>query len=80
MLVLIGLLFLAGVYPLWKWQPNQELEQMLGGVYATLGIFLLLASRNTAANRNLIAFTAWSGFVHAAVMAVHFRLLPLHCS
>jgi hypothetical protein len=43
---------------------------MILGVYATLGIFLLLASRNPSANRSLIAFTAWSSLVHAAIMAV----------
>jgi len=78
-LVLVGLIFLLGVYPLmmflwpsgWRWQPNQpEYEQMILGLYATLGIFLLLASRNPSANRSLIAFTAWSSFVHAAIMAV----------
>ena len=69
-LVLVGLLFLAGgVYGLM--QPDQPAyAQMLIGVYATLGIFLLLASRNPSANRSLIAFTAWSSFAHAAVMAV----------
>ena len=45
-------------------------EQMLGGVYATLGIFLLLALGNTSANRSLVAFTAWSSLIHAAIMAV----------
>jgi hypothetical protein len=78
-LVLVGLIFLVGVYPLmmflwpsgWRWQPNQpEYEQMILGVYATLGIFLLLAARNPSANRSLIAFTAWSSLVHAAIMAV----------
>lgn len=78
-LVVVGLIFLFAVYPLmmflwpagWRWQPNQpEYEQMILGVYATLGIFLLLASRNPAANRSLIAFTAWSSLVHAAIMAV----------
>jgi len=78
-LVLVGLIFLLGVYPLmmflwpsgWRWQPNQpEYEQMILGVYATLGIFLLLASRNPSANRSLIAFTAWSSLVHSAIMAV----------
>ncbi len=68
-LVLLGVLFLAGVYGLWRLQLDPW-EQMLGGVYATLGIFLLLASRNTSANRSLIAFTAWSSLVHAAIMAV----------
>jgi len=78
-LVLVGLIFLLGVYPLmmflwpsgWRWQPNQpEYEQMILGVYATLGIFLLLAVRNPPANRSLILFTAWSSLVHAAIMAV----------
>ena len=78
-LVLVGLIFLFGVYPLmmflwssgWRWQPNQpEYEQMILGVYATLGIFLLLASRNPSDNRSLIAFTAWSSLVHAGIMTV----------
>jgi hypothetical protein len=68
-LVIVGLLFLAGVYPLWRLQLDPS-EQMLGGVYAALGIFLLLALRNPSANRSLIAFTAWSSLVHAAIMAV----------
>jgi hypothetical protein len=77
-LVVVGLIFLLGVYPSmmlwpsgWRWQPNQpEYEQMILGVYATLGIFLLLASRNPSENRSLIAFTAWSSLVHAAIMTV----------
>jgi hypothetical protein len=70
-LVVVGLLFLAGAYPLTQWnQPEIAPEQMLGAVYATLGIFLLLALRNPSANRSLIAFTAWSSLVHAATMAV----------
>jgi len=43
---------------------------MILGVYATLGVFLLLASRNPSANRSLIAFTAWSSLVHAVIMAI----------
>lgn len=43
---------------------------MFLGVYITLGIFVLLAARNPSANRSLIAFTAWSSLVHAAIMAV----------
>jgi hypothetical protein len=76
-LVVVGLLFAAGIYALLRLQPD-PCEQMLGVVYATLGIFLLLASRNPSANRSLIAFTAWSSLVHAATMAVQvFRnLIP----
>jgi hypothetical protein len=59
-LVLVGLVFLAGVYPL----------AMMLSLYVTLGIFLLLAARNPSANRTLIAFTAWSSFAHASLMTV----------
>ena len=72
LLVLVGLLFSAGVYPLvTEWQPNHpEVLPMMLSLYVTLGIFLLLAARNPSGNRSLIAFTAWSSFAHAAVMAV----------
>jgi hypothetical protein len=72
-LVLVGLLFSAGVYPLVMsfWQPNQsEYAAMMLSVYVTLGVFLLLAARNPSANRSLVAFTAWSSFAHAAVMGL----------
>ncbi len=72
-LVLVGLLFSAGVYPLtmslWQWNESAFAPMMLS-LYVTLGIFLLLATRNPSANRSLIAFTAWSSFAHGAVMAV----------
>jgi ABC-type Fe3+-siderophore transport system permease subunit len=45
-------------------------DQMMLSIYATLGIFLLLAVRNPSAHRSLIAFTGWSSLAHAAVMAV----------
>ena len=67
--MLVGLLFSAAVYPLLAMHLAEALRMMLS-VYATLGIFLLLASRNPSANRSLIAFTAWSSFAHAGVMAV----------
>jgi hypothetical protein len=68
LLVVVGLLFLIGVYGLT--QPVPPAEQMLASVYATLGFFLLLAARKPSANRSLIAFAAWSSLVHGAVMAV----------
>jgi len=77
--VAVGLIFLLGVYPLmmylwpsgWRWQPNQpEYEQMILGVYATLGAFLLIAARNPSEHRSLIAFTAWSSLVHGGIMTV----------
>jgi uncharacterized membrane protein HdeD (DUF308 family) len=69
-LVVVGLLFAAGTFVLMlPMTPKFATEQMLGGVYATLGIFLLLALRNPSANRSLIAFTAWSSLAHGAIMA-----------
>ena len=74
-LVLVGLLFLAGVYPvadsLWHANANQSDygDDMMPGLHVTLGIFLLLAARNPSANRSLVAFTAWSSFAHATVMS-----------
>ncbi len=67
-LVLVGLLFTALVYPLTVFVRQEPALAMMLSVYVTLGIFLLLATRNPAANRSLIAFTAWSSFVHAALM------------
>jgi hypothetical protein len=84
-LVVFGLIFLVGVYPLmmslwpsgWRWQPNQpEYEQMILGVYATLGVFLLVASRNPLEHRSLIWFTVWSSLVHAGIMAVQAINMP----
>jgi hypothetical protein len=67
-LALVGLLFVAGLYAITT--TDQPADQMLGIVYATLGVFLLLSLRNTSANRSLIAFTAWSSIAHAAIMAL----------
>jgi hypothetical protein len=69
-LVVVGLVFCAGIYPLAIfWQQEPALAMMLS-LYVTLGIFLLLAVRDPSANRSLIAFTVWSSFAHAAVMGV----------
>jgi hypothetical protein len=43
---------------------------MILGVYATLGVFLMIASRDPMANKSLIWFTVWSSFVHGAIMAI----------
>ena len=58
--------------------PELACEQMLGSVYGTLGIVLLLAAHNPSAHRSLILFTAWSSLVHGSVMAMQaFRhLIP----
>ena len=69
-LVLVGLLFCAAVYPLILMARQDPSLAMMMSLYATLGVFLLLASRNPSAHRSLIAFAAWSSFAHAAVMGV----------
>jgi hypothetical protein len=67
-LVLVGLLFSALVYPLVTFVREEPALAMMLSLYVTLGIFLLLAARQPSESRSLIAFTAWSSFAHAAVM------------
>ena len=77
-LVLVGLIFVVGIYPLtiiwpsgWSWHTGQShYLQMILGIYATLGVFLLIASRNPLAHASLIWFTVWSSVVHGGIMAV----------
>ena len=73
-LVLVGLFFSAGIYPLtmilWERNQSQGGDAMMLSLYVTLGILLLIAVRNPSENRSLIAFAAWSSFAHATVMAV----------
>jgi hypothetical protein len=73
-LVVVGLLFCASVYPLILMVKQDPALAMMMSLYATLGIFLLLASRNPSAYRSLIAFTAWSSFAHATLMGVQASL------
>ncbi len=75
-LYVFGVIFLIGIWTLmqlwpsgWGWEPRQpEYEQMIVGVYATLGIFLILAAKNPLEHRSLISFTIWSSAVHGAIM------------
>lgn len=77
-LAVIGLIFILGVYPLtvvwpsgWAWgHGSSHYLAMIIGLYATLGVFLLMATRDPLANRSLIWFTAASSVVHAVIMAV----------
>ena len=82
LLVLFGLIFVAGVYPLITsvrsgWQANREdAEPMALSLYVMMGIFLLVAARNPSANRGVIVFAAWLNIAHAAVMTVMAVHLP----
>lgn len=73
-MVLVGLLFVAAVYPMiggvLHAAQRDTGDTMMMSLYATLGVFLLLAVRNPSAHRSLIAFAAWSSFAHALVMSL----------
>ncbi len=78
-LVVLGVFFIFGVYAMmmfiwpdgWGWTPRQyEYEQMIMGIYATLGVFLIIAAKNPLEHRSLIWFTIWSSIVHGAIMLV----------
>ena len=80
-LAAVGVIFIVGIYSLviiwpsgWSWHSAESHHlphylQMILGVYATLGVFLLIASRNPLQHLSLIWFTVWSNIVHAAIMA-----------
>ncbi|MBN9532833.1 MAG: hypothetical protein J0H10_05690 [Alphaproteobacteria bacterium] len=87
-LVLTGIAFLL-IYPLaivwpsgWAWHQGapyaSDYYMMIVGVYATLGVFLILAARDPAANRSLIWFTVWSSLVHGGIMAGQALQMPEH--
>ena len=73
-----GVIFVVGVYPLtvvwpagWAWHSGQsEYLQMIIAIYATLGVFLLLAARDPERHLGLVSFTIWSSVVHGGLMAV----------
>jgi hypothetical protein len=87
-LLLVGVTFIFGIYALtqvwpsgWSWHIGAHTPhylQMILGVYATLGIFLLIASRNPLANLSLIWFAVWSSVVHAGIMGAQALANPEH--
>jgi Family of unknown function (DUF6632) len=85
---LVGVAFIVGIYTFvnvwpsgWSWHAGQSHHlphylQMILGVYATLGVFLLIAARNPLAHLSLIWFTVWSSVVHAGIMAAQALINP----
>jgi peptidoglycan/LPS O-acetylase OafA/YrhL len=73
-LVLVGLLFSAGVYPLIGGllhpADSDTGDTMMMSLYFALGILLLIAVRNPSAHRSLISFAVWSSFAHAITMSI----------
>ena len=85
-LLLVGIFCVIGFYPLtvvwpsgWTWHTGySEYLQMIVGIYATLGVFLIIASRNPLAHRSLIWFAIWSSVVHGGIMAAQSLADPQH--
>jgi hypothetical protein len=86
-LAVVGLIFLFGIWPLtilwpsgWSWHSGGRSDylEMILGIYATLGVFLIIASRDPMAHRSLIWFTVWSSIVHGVIMAVQSVANPQH--
>src|SRR5512133_581439 len=78
-LLVVGIIFILGLWSLtivwpsgWAWhaEGRSEYLEMILGIYATLGVFLMIASRDPMAHKSLIWFTVWSSIVHGAIMAV----------
>src|SRR6266496_4995050 len=80
-LVLVGLLLSAGVYPLIGSLPHpadsDTGDTMMLSLYVALGIFLLIAVRNPSAHRSMVAFAAWSSFAHAVTMSILGLEIPI---
>ena len=79
-LVVVGLLFTAAIYPLVGSlrdpAGSDTGDTMMMSLYFTLGVFLLIAVRNPAAHRSVIAFAAWSSFAHAVTMSIQGLEMP----
>ncbi len=75
----LGIFSIFGIYVLtkiwpsgWSWHGSGRsyyLEMILG-IYATLGVFLIMAARNPHKHLSLIWFVVWSSVVHGGIMAV----------
>jgi len=51
---------------------------MILGIYATLGVFLIIAARDPLKHLSLIWFTVWSSLVHGGIMAIQALVNPEH--
>ena len=85
-LVVVGITFIAGIYLLmivwpsgWTWHTgHSDYPLMIVGIYATLGLFLILAARNPLDNLSLIWFTVWSSLIHGGIMAAQSLAEPMN--
>lgn len=78
-LYVFGAIFVVGIFAMmswvfpsgWSWMPRQsEYEQMILGIYVTLGVFLIWAAKDPLSHLSLIWFAIWSSIVHGGIMFV----------
>lgn len=63
----------------WRWSPHHaHYEQMIVGIYFTLGIFLIRASKDPSRHRSIIWFAVWSSIVHGSIMTIQAVTDPEH--
>jgi hypothetical protein len=83
---LVGAIAVFGFYPLtvfwpsgWAWSSGRSayLERIIA-IYATLGVFLLIAARDPNRHVGLVSFAIWSSIIHGGVMAVQSLQDPMH--
>ena len=82
----VGVIAIFGFYPLtvlwpsgWAWSSGRsEYLEMIIAIYATLGVFLIIASSDPNRHLSLVSFAIWSSIVHGAVMGVQSVLNPMH--
>ena len=82
----VGAIAIFGIYPLtvlwpsgWVWHTgHSEYLEMILAIYATLGVFLIIAANDPATHLSLVSFAIWSSIVHGAVMAVQALAHPEH--
>ncbi|MCK6209088.1 hypothetical protein KZX45_00840 [Georgenia sp. EYE_87] len=82
----VGAFSIFGFYPLsriwpsgWVWHSGQsEYLQMIIAIYATMGVFLIIAARDPHQHVGLVSFGIWSSIVHGSVMAVLAVVDPQH--
>jgi len=82
----VGVIAIFGIYPLtilwpsgWAWSTGRsEYLEMIIAIYATLGVFLIIAARHPTQHMGLVSFAIWSSIVHGAVMAIQSVVNPMH--
>jgi hypothetical protein len=77
-LVIVGLLNLAILYPLfldlwhssWLLKQKNEVEPMFMSFFIPIGVFLLVAATRPPEHRSMIALAAWLHISHGTVMTI----------